>query len=446
MEIKTSRKYFIYSISIGILTSILMIIILFFPIGTIEDKNTHRKDLDSIEKFLRFQSEAESTINESINLLQGYLAYIKVNPEISEEERIRYLEQLLYKKTTLIRSVGIIKDTTVISVYPKEGNEKAIGVDFKTIPSQIAEILKVKETGEGVFIGPVDLIQGGSGFIARLPIIIKGEYWGQISMVLDGDKYLQHIDTMAKEVKLNIAIYEQKDFPEKPFYGDKGIISRNGMVLDIGGFGDRWKVAIEPLNDSKEGTNLIIILKVLAIIVSIIVGVFIYIISYARHELKYQAMNDKLTGLNNRYVLNDYYEIVEKKSRTNNKFMGIFLMDINKFKSINDNYGHKIGDFVLIEFARILQAINIRNKRVFRLGGDEFLIIVSEVDKEKDLEKIEQKIRTQSIFKFKHENIDIDVKSSVGMSVYPIDGEDLEKIMHTADVRMYEEKRARRGE
>ncbi|MFD3156773.1 diguanylate cyclase domain-containing protein [Haloimpatiens sp. FM7330] len=441
MNFKTKKQQFIYSISIGVLTSIVIIILLFFGVNTIENRDNHRKKSETLEKFLRFQSEAESTINESINLLEGYLAYIETNPYISEEDTNRYLEKLLSKKITLIRNVGIIKDTTIIWNYPKKGNEKAIGVDIKTIPTQRDNVLKVKETLKGLFIGPINLVQGGVGFIARLPIVIEGKYWGQISIVLDGDKYLKYIDTIAKEVSLNVAIYNQENFPKTPFYGDNKIMNRNGLVLDITNFNNKWKVVIEPLDGWKEDGVKILILKSLAILISVIIGFFVYMILYTRYQLNYQAMNDQLTGLNNRYVLEYYYQTVLKKAEANDRLIGIFLMDINRFKKINDNYGHKVGDLVLIEFGKRLQSIRIKGKKVFRIGGDEFLIVVSEIHEMKDLEHVDKVIREESVFKFKHENIDIEVVPSIGLAVYPRDGDTLDRIMNIADTRMYEEKR-----
>jgi diguanylate cyclase (GGDEF)-like protein len=438
---KTKKQQFIYSISIGILTSIILTVLFFFGIDNIESKDKHREKLEVMGRFLRFQSEAEATISDSINLLEGYLAYIQTNPNISEEDTNRYLKQLLSKKTTFIRNIGILKETTIIWNYPREGNEKAIGQDLTTIPKQKDEVIRVKKTLKGIFTGPTNLIQGGVGFIARLPIVIDEEYWGQISVILDADKYLKYIGEMAKEAHLNIAIYNEGNFPLKPFYGDDEIINREGIVLNVEKLNSRWKVVIEPLGGWKGYERKILILKWLAILVSTIIGFFVHMILYTRYQLNYQATNDQLTGLNNRYVLEYYYETVLKKAEANNRFMGIFLMDINDFKRINDNYGHKVGDLVLIEFAKRLKSIGINEKRVFRLGGDEFLILVSEINELKDLEDVHGIIREESAFTFEYKDMNMEVIPSIGLATYPIDGDTLDKIMNVADTRMYEEKR-----
>ncbi|WBW96210.1 diguanylate cyclase domain-containing protein [Oceanirhabdus sp. W0125-5] len=441
MNIKIKKQEFIYSLCIGILTCIVVGTLFFLGIDIIENRDKNRERLEVLERFLRFQSETHATISDSINLLEGYMAYIKTNPNISEEDTNRYLEQLLSKKATLIRNIAIIKETTIIWNYPIQDNEKAIGVDLTTMPRQKDEVLKVKESLKGMFTGPIDLVQGGVGFIARLPIVIEGKYWGQISVVLDADKYLKHIDKIAKEVNLNVAIYNKEDFLLSPFYGDGEIINREGVTLEIEVFNNVWEVVIEPLDGWEEYESKILILKVLAILVSAIIGFFLYIILYTRYQLNYQAMNDQLTGLYNRHALEYYYQSVLKKAEANNKLIGIFLIDINDFKKINDNYGHKVGDLVLIEFSKRLKAIGIKEKRLFRLGGDEFLILVPGIKDLKDMENVDRIIREESTFRFNYENIDMEVFLSIGLAAYPIDGDTLERVMNIADTRMYEEKR-----
>ncbi|GMQ60404.1 diguanylate cyclase [Vallitalea sediminicola] len=444
MNLKTKRQHFFYSISIGVTISVIIMILLFLAIDTIENKDNQRQRLEVLERFLRYQSRAEATINESINLLEGYMTYIKINPDISEEDSNKYLENLLSQKETLIRNIGIMEDTTVIWNYPKEGNEKVIGIDLTAIPSQRDDILKVKETSKRLFIGPVDLVQGGMGFIARLPMVIEGEYWGQISIVLDGDKYLEYMDTIAEESKLNVAIYNMEDFPMKPFHGDGDLIDRDGQVLNIEILNNKWKVVIEPLHGWEKHKTIGWTFRGLSILISLIIGAFILMIFNTRYQLNYQAMNDQLTGLNNRYFLEYYYQTILKKAEANNEFIGLFLIDINHFKAINDNYGHKVGDLVLIEFAKRIQTIGINKKRGFRIGGDEFLILVSNIDQLQDLEYVTRIIRAETLFRFKQQDIDIEVVPSIGLATYPIDGDTLERVMNVADSRMYEEKRLTR--
>jgi diguanylate cyclase (GGDEF)-like protein len=440
MNLKSKKQQLFMSIITGVSVSCILTIFLFFLINTRVNRTRERERVEVLEKFLSFQSNIESLINENTNLLKGYLAYIETNPNISEDDTFKYLNRLLLNKTDIIRNVGIIKDTTIIWNYPKQGNEKAIGQDLTTIPSQKDYVLFVKNNKQPCLVGPIDLIQGGIGFITRLPIIINNTYWGQISIVLDANNYLNQLEELTQELELNVAIFNELEYPIKPFWGDKNIIKRDGMIVDIEILNNRWKVVIEPIYGWKKNIGYVNGAKIVAIVFSSIIGLFLFMIINTRYELKNQAMNDYLTGLYNRNYLGYYYHMIRKKAESSNSLIGVFLLDINKFKSINDSYGHKIGDLVLIEFAKRLQSIMGKDKKVFRLGGDEFLIVVPGQQDIKDIKYTERKVRAESSFRFKYEKIDIDVVSSIGFAAYPIDGKTLDEIIHIADSRMYKEK------
>ena len=448
MNIKPNRLYALRIFSICAMVSVLSIMVFLFAIDTLEKRDRERERLEVMERFLRFQSSAQATINESVNLMKGYLAYMQTNPGISKEDTNRYLDELLSNNKTLIRNIGIMKDTTIIWNYPKEGNEKAIGTDLSEIPGQMDDVLGMKETLEEVFVGPVNLVQGGEGFIVREPVIIEGNYWGQISIVIDGDKYLEHIDSMAGDAGIKVTFFNEDEFPLNPFYGDREIIGRGGLELDIAVLNSNWKVAVEPMGGWEETSAKFGMLKAGAAIVGLTIGFLLHMVLYTRHQLKYQATRDSLTGLNNRYVLEHHYQAVTRESEIGGGLVGIFLLDINNFKKINDSYGHKVGDVVLIEFAKMLESVGVKDKRVFRLGGDEFLILVSGNEEIQELKHVERKIRAKSEFRFKYEDIEIEIIPSMGLASYPTDGYTLDEVMHVADSRMYDEKRItkQRGE
>ncbi|KDR94968.1 diguanylate cyclase (GGDEF) domain-containing protein [Peptoclostridium litorale DSM 5388] len=441
MNIKANKLYALRIFSICAMVSTLSIMVFLFAIDTLENRDRQRERLEVMERFLRFQSGAESTINESVNLMKGYLAYIQTNPGMSEEDTKRYLDELLSDKKTLIRNIGIMKDTTIIWNYPKAGNEKAIGVDLSEIPGQSEEVLGVKETLEEFFVGPVELVQGGMGFIVRDPVIIGGSYWGQMSIVIDGDRYLEQMDSIADDLGLSIVIFNEDEFPLKPFYGDREILDRGGLELDVEVLNNTLKVAVEPLGGWEETSAKFGMLKASAVIVGLTIGFLLHMVLYTRYQLKYQATRDRLTGLNNRYVLDHHYQAVTKASDSSGELVGIFILDINNFKKINDSYGHKVGDIVLIEFAKLLESVGVKDKRVFRLGGDEFLILVSGNEGLQDLKHVERNIRAKAEFRFKYEDIEIDIIPSLGLASYPTDGYTLDEVMHVADSRMYDEKR-----
>lgn len=148
-------------------------------------------------------------------------------------------------------------------------------------------------------------------------------------------------------------------------------------------------------------------------------------------ELFYQKYIDHLTGLKNRHFLEEYL-------KNNKNRIGVIFCDLNKFKSINDTYGHRVGDEVLKIVARRLKNVLKSTDEVIRYGGDEFVVLTQSVDNiESIILRIKNAIRKYSII---IENKKLNLGISCGYSIYPDDGKDLWEIVHIADLRMYSEK------
>lgn len=153
--------------------------------------------------------------------------------------------------------------------------------------------------------------------------------------------------------------------------------------------------------------------------------------------IKTLAYYDGLTGLPNRTL---FYELSEKlieSSKRNNCLLGLMFVDIDKFKNINDSYGHKIGDDVLIEVGKILSNSIRKSDIVARVGGDEFLILLPNLKDENDYKAIVSRIIKETEKPFVCEENGITISLSIGISIFPKDGEDIDKLKINADKYMY---------
>lgn len=164
---------------------------------------------------------------------------------------------------------------------------------------------------------------------------------------------------------------------------------------------------------------------------------------YSR-ELKYSrqlAMTDTLTSLPNRLAL---FNLVDDLNKRNCSF-DFFLLDLDGFKQVNDKFGHQVGDGALIEVARRLNSIKKTKAYAFRMGGDEFALVVP-VNKccsgdafRKVLEQVFQPLFTQ-------EKIHYDLSTSIGFANFPEDSSDIDELIRCADQRMYQMKFLHRDE
>ena len=156
-----------------------------------------------------------------------------------------------------------------------------------------------------------------------------------------------------------------------------------------------------------------------------------------RDQLNHLAFHDQLTGLSNRhYFLSAAKYKVDQALRDESK-LWLLMIDIDKFKNINDTHGHAIGDLILQEVATSLNQANRSNDLVSRFGGEEFVIIFDSCKKEDALTKAE-KLRS-NIEKLKPD--DIFVSISIGMACLSSEYDNIEKLLKSADDALYEAKR-----
>ena len=161
----------------------------------------------------------------------------------------------------------------------------------------------------------------------------------------------------------------------------------------------------------------------------------------AEEKLKLLARQDSLTGIANRRMFNETLQLALERSRRQKSLMALAYLDIDHFKRINDTHGHAVGDEVLKEFARRLQA-NVRlTDTVARLSGDEFVIILEAVGSEQEANTIATKIIDAIRVRFELTGVALDVTSSVGVALFAGEGGGHEELLANADSALYAAKR-----
>jgi diguanylate cyclase (GGDEF)-like protein/PAS domain S-box-containing protein len=158
------------------------------------------------------------------------------------------------------------------------------------------------------------------------------------------------------------------------------------------------------------------------------------------HEMSYLAQHDFLTGLPNRMLFNDRLAQAISLAERHDKRLAVMFVDLDHFKKINDSLGHSVGDKLLQSVAGRLVASIRRTDTVSRIGGDEFVILLSQVEHGEDAafsaRKILRVLTTPHII----DNKSLDINVCVGVSTYPSDGQTAEDLMVKADTAMYEAK------
>lgn len=154
-------------------------------------------------------------------------------------------------------------------------------------------------------------------------------------------------------------------------------------------------------------------------------------------SLEYVANHDFLTKIPNRAALVNKLSIMLEYAKRNNEKLAVLFFDIDKFKHINDAYGHDAGDKVLIEVAARINSKIRKVDALGRMGGDEFIVVQSNVKSIDDIKKFIKKVMDAFIDPIEVEGKSIVINTSIGVAIFPYDATDVEALISFSDNAMY---------
>jgi diguanylate cyclase (GGDEF)-like protein/PAS domain S-box-containing protein len=172
-------------------------------------------------------------------------------------------------------------------------------------------------------------------------------------------------------------------------------------------------------------------------------GVATDITERKKHERQIEklATHDSLTELPNRNLLTDRLIQAINHAKRTELGLALLFVDLDRFKFVNDSYGHPVGDALLKVVARELHRLVRKSDTVARLGGDEFVILLTDLKKPSfDASRVASKVLSRFSLPLAVDDLELTITASVGISLYPEDGQDLDALLKNADVAMYRSK------
>ena len=154
-------------------------------------------------------------------------------------------------------------------------------------------------------------------------------------------------------------------------------------------------------------------------------------------SMSWQAMHDVLTGLANRTLLTDRFEQALSHANRHHSRLAVCMIDLDGFKPVNDQYGHQVGDQLLIEVANRMTKMLRAEDTVARLGGDEFVILLSDLEQTLDLDVVLERLLNAISLPYSVDDHSLTISASIGVALYPDDKVDTDTLLRHADQAMY---------
>lgn len=435
---------------------ITLAIITVSSIAMIEFLNTNQRAFirDRIQEEARgdlshIRSQLEAALLSDIYILNSLTTLISLSPR-KDLDNWSEVAKRIKQKSRHIKVIGLAPNDVVRFIYPLPGNEQVLGLDYRNVPEQWQSIQKAKDI-EDIFIsGPVDLVQGGKSLIVRIPIFLdppsNDQYWGVCSAVIAMDTLFLDAGIELFSFRYNIAIKGADSSGKygEIFHGDEQIFT-DAFATEVVHFPyGSWYIAASHKQDviHQLPWNQRNLVRIMGYLVLLTVLCAFFVVYRLYQIANSRALHDDLTGLpNRRYFMQSLETLFVQQSEDKEAVLAVVNIDVDKFKHINDRYGHAAGDKVLIDCAQRIKGALRHSDLVARIGGDEFLALLS-VHQSENIDMLCQKLRAaigQTPVVYKQHLIELNV--SIGYALYQQDFNNIEEMLHHADQRMYREKR-----
>lgn len=424
------------------------------------------------------RARLEGNISRDIQIGRGVVAALATRPTLGETEFRALVEHLLATGSDL-RLLAAAPDMVVRMLYPLAGNEKVMGLDYTKTPSQRDAVIRARTTGQLVMAGPLELVQGGVGLVGRFPVLIDQPegppvFWGIVSAVIDVDRLYANsgIATADLELDLTIRGRDGKGAGGETFFGSEDVLARHPLTSTVSLPGGSWELAATPKGGWPAPPHntlfrLMIVLIGLLVVLPILVTSHLYAerrrnldelseakrlaearnsqLEEANRRVWQTSLHDELTGLPNRRYLMDHLGRQDYETSKINGRIAVLHIDLDRFKQVNDTYGHAAGDRLLQHAANQMRAVFRAGDIVARIGGDEFVAVcVSE-----EPEELARALAADLIAGFRHpiDLGEIRCRSglSIGIACSGLRDSHPSKLLIDADIALYRAKKLGRN-
>ncbi len=237
---------------------------------------------DTETRLMEVRDRLESNLNGDVHLVRGLISVIAADPGL-DQSRFERAARPLFAGRSQLRNIAAAPNMVIRLMHPLEGNERAIGLDYRTNPVQFAAAERARLTGQIVLAGPLTLVQGGVGLIARLPVQVEspGEaprFWGLVSAVIDVEKLYENSGLRRPDLGIALAIRGRDGLGPagEVFFGDPALFAGEAAITTVQLPHGAWQLAARPPGGwDVPPPNRWALRGVMAVIATLILGSFL---------------------------------------------------------------------------------------------------------------------------------------------------------------------------
>lgn len=371
----------------------------------------------------------------SIRIVAGFLAVLALMTSLAVIG-LRYISDTNQRLRQIVESNNL--KTQLASTMQTALRERALSMHALSVMTDPFE----KDAEEQRFNNYASIYLAARARLEQLPLNVhEREILGRISVLMgESNPEVQAVVDMSMEnrkAELFVRIRDRA-MPKQRKIAEEV----NRLILLQQELTD---AAMKNADDSyRQVRTIMVMIGLLALLIGLLITLYVSRrVSLQARQLAAQALYDALTGLPNRSLLQDRLDLAIAQSRRNKRPFGVALMDLNRFKEVNDTLGHNVGDALLREVGRRLRELVRADDTVARMGGDEFVVILQGMS-ESGIPSFAQKLQKALEPVFFWGNQSIHISASTGIALFPQHADDSSSLIRYADIAMYQAKRADR--
>lgn len=345
-----------------------------------------------------------------------------------------------------ISHLALAPDLRISFIYPLEGNEQLIGVDYRNVEAQYHEILRAIASQNVLLSRPIDLLQGGRALIARVPIFqTGGAFWGIASLVINHEHLFKAVEFYDHPEYRFLLQRQELNAEIKAIAGDVSVMENDPMTTQLKVPGDIWQLSVAPrygdwLPSDYDVKRIWLIGSGLCAMIVFAFAILIFTqhrLRHAVHTISFQARFDPLTELANRNYFQQQLESKIFGAHKQAQNFALVMLDLDHLRDINDALGHDIGDRLLQHVAKRIHKELGPGDLLARVGGDEFALVLDNVSGPHEAERNAKALVNTLTNTADIQQNPINITASVGIAMFPADAVESQQLIKCAELAMY---------